>query len=67
MAKTVLFLYNDLSAPEAMLGDAFSECGYDVRTFEVVAAAREEDPAFDVTFPDPLSYDVVVPWGPAGA
>ncbi|BDX31710.1 glutamine amidotransferase [Mycobacterium antarcticum] len=63
MAKTVLFLYNDPSAPEAMLGDAFSECGYDVRTFEVVAAAREEDPAFDVTFPDPLSYDVVVPLG----
>ncbi|MDT5336978.1 MAG: hypothetical protein QOD90_2483 [Mycobacterium sp.] len=63
VAKKVLFLYNDPNAPEAMLGDAFSECGYDIQTFEVVTADRAEDPAFDVTFPDPLSFDAIVPLG----
>lgn len=59
----MLFLYNDPGAPEAMLGDAFTECGYDVQTFEVVTAARAGDPAFDLTMPDPGSYDVIVPLG----
>lgn len=59
----MLFLYNDPTAPEAMLGDAFVECGYDVMTFEVVTADAAENPAFDTTFPDPLSYDAVVPLG----
>lgn len=59
----MLFLYNDPIAPEAMLGDAFVECGYDVTTFEVVTADRVEDPAFDVTLPDPRGYDAVVPLG----
>jgi len=59
----VLFLYNDPTAPEAMLGDAFTECGYDVATFEVVTAEQAHDPAIEVTMPDPLAYDVVVPLG----
>ena len=59
----MLFLYNDPIAPEAMLGDAFTECGYDVATFEVVTADRVADPAFDVTLPDPRGYDAVVPLG----
>ena len=59
----MLFLYNDPSAPEAMLGDAFSEYGYDIEVFEVVTAAQAADPAFDATFPDPRSYDVIVPLG----
>ena len=59
----MLFLYNDPGAPEAMLGDAFTECGYDVQSFEVVPAARENDPAFDVTFPDPRGFDAIVPLG----
>ena len=63
MAKTVLFLYNDPIAPEAMLGDAFGECGYDVDTFAVVPASSADDPAFDVMFPDPLRYDAIVPLG----
>ena len=63
MAKKVLFLYNDPIAPEAMLGNAFSECGYDVESFEVVPAAAAQDPTFDVTFPDPRGYDAVVPLG----
>jgi GMP synthase-like glutamine amidotransferase len=63
VAKKVLFLYNDPIAPEAMLGDAFTECGYDVETFEVVTADRVDHVAFDVTLPDPRSYDAVVPLG----
>jgi GMP synthase-like glutamine amidotransferase len=63
VAKKVLFLYNDPIAPEAMLGEAFTECGYDVETFDVVPADRVEDVAFDVTFPDPRGYDAVVPLG----
>jgi GMP synthase-like glutamine amidotransferase len=73
VAKKVLFLYNDPSAPEAMLGNAFSECGYDIESFEVVPhdplvgersdGERFDDPAFDVTLPDPHSYDAIVPLG----
>src|SRR5689334_4913454 len=46
-----------------MLGDAFTECSYDVATFEVVTAEQAHDPAIEVTMPDPLAYDVVVPLG----
>ncbi len=63
MAPRVLFLYNDPMAPEAMLGEAFTEAGYDVSTFDVVPASRTADPAFDVQFPDPAAYDVIVPLG----
>ena len=63
VAKKVLFLYNDPIAPEAMLGAAFDECGYDIETFEVVPASHSGTPAFDVTFPDPLGYDAIVPLG----
>ncbi|MDT5175917.1 MAG: hypothetical protein QOJ95_115 [Mycobacterium sp.] len=59
----MLFIYNDPTAPEAMLGDAFTECGYDVETFEAVTAADAQDPTFDVTFPDPLDFDAIVPLG----
>jgi GMP synthase-like glutamine amidotransferase len=63
VAKKVLFLYNDPTAQEALLGDAFVECGYDIDTFEVVSAERAANPAFDVTLPDPRGYDAVVPLG----
>lgn len=59
----MLFIYNDPTAPEAMLGDAFVECGYEVTTFEVVSAGQADEPAFDATMPDPTAYDVVVPLG----
>ena len=59
----MLFLYNDPTAQEAMLGDAFGECGYEIHTFEVVTAAQAADPAFDVTLPDPRAYDAIVPLG----
>jgi GMP synthase-like glutamine amidotransferase len=63
MPRQVLFLYNDPSAPEALLGEVFAESGFDVDTFEVVPADRCDDPALDVTFPDPLDYDAIVPLG----
>lgn len=63
VAPKVLFIHNEHMCTEAMLGDAFSERGFDIETFEVVPAERVETPAVDVTFPDPTAYDVIVPLG----
>lgn len=63
MSRRVLFLYNDPTAPAALLGDAFAENGFDIDTFEVVPAERADDPVFDVAFPDAARYDVIVPLG----
>jgi len=63
VAPQVLFIYNDPNAREALLGETFTEFGFDVDTFEVVPAHRVDDPAVDVTFPDPTGYDVIVPLG----
>jgi len=63
MAPQVLFIHNEHLATEALLGEAFTECGYDVATFNVVPAERINDPVGDVAFPDPTAYDVIVPLG----
>ena len=63
MARRVLFIHNDPSAPEALLGEVFAESGFDIATFEVVPAERADDPVLEVTFPDPTGYDVIVPLG----
>ncbi|WP_099021385.1 type 1 glutamine amidotransferase [Mycolicibacterium palauense] len=63
MAPKVLFIYNDPTAPEALLGDAFTERGFDVEVFTAVPEDRVDHPAFDVEFPDPTGYDVIVPLG----
>ncbi|MGK2881015.1 MAG: type 1 glutamine amidotransferase [Mycobacterium sp.] len=63
MPPTVLFVRNDPIAPEAMLGEAFADNGFDISTFDVVSADRVDDPAFDVAFPDPRDVDVIVPLG----
>jgi GMP synthase-like glutamine amidotransferase len=63
VAPTVLFIRNEHLATEAMLGDAFTECGFDVETFSVVPAEHVDEPAIEVTFPDPSHYDVIVPLG----
>lgn len=63
VAPRVLFIRNDHIATEALLGEAFAECGCDVDTFTVVPAERVDAPALDVTFPDPAGYDVLVPLG----
>ena len=59
----VLFLYNDPTAREALLGECFAEAGFDITAFEVVPPDRVADPAVEVDFPDPLEFDVVVPLG----
>jgi GMP synthase-like glutamine amidotransferase len=63
VADKVLFIVNDPVAPPAMLGEAFAELGYDVHTFDVLPADGGADPVVDVTFPDPLDYDAIVPLG----
>jgi len=63
MPGKVLFLRNDPTSPEALLGEVFSELGFDVSTFEVVPAHCALDPIVGVTFPEPTHYDVVVPLG----
>lgn len=63
MAPKVLFIRNEHLATEALLGDAFDECGFDTDTFGVVPAERVDSPAGEVTFPDPTAYDVIVPLG----
>lgn len=63
MAPRVLFIHNEHLATEGLLGEAFTECGYDVATFGVVPAERIDDPAGDVVFPDPADYDAIVPLG----
>lgn len=63
VAPKVLFLVNEHLATEALLGDAFTDSGFDVYTFEVVPAEHIDSPAVEVTFPDPTGYDVIVPLG----
>ncbi|BBX37902.1 GMP synthase [Mycolicibacterium mageritense DSM 44476 = CIP 104973] len=63
VAPRVLFIYNDPIATEALLGEAFSDCGFDIETFTVVPADRVDQPAMPVRFPDPADYDVIVPLG----
>jgi GMP synthase-like glutamine amidotransferase len=63
VAPTVLFLHNEHNGTEAMLGDAFADCGFDVATFGVVPAEHFDSPDIDVAFPNPTDYDVIVPLG----
>jgi GMP synthase-like glutamine amidotransferase len=63
VAPKVLFLYNEHLATEALLGEAFTDEGFDVEVFEVVPAQHVDDPAVDVIFPDASGYDVIVPLG----
>src|SRR5690348_3565602 len=63
VASKVLFIYNEHLATEGLLGEAFTDHGFDVDTFEVVPAERIDSPAGEVTFPDPTGYDVIVPLG----
>lgn len=63
VAAKVLFIHNEHLATEALLGEAFTEQGFDVDTFLVVPPERVDEPAGDVAFPDPAGYDVIVPLG----
>jgi GMP synthase-like glutamine amidotransferase len=59
----VLFILNDHTATEALLGNAFAERGFDADAFEVVPPEHVDDHAVNVTFPDPRDYDVIVALG----
>ena len=63
MARSVLFLVNDPIAPAGLLGDAFADLGFDIATFAVVPPEHVEDPAIEVSFPDPAAHDVIVALG----
>ena len=61
MSRRVLFVCNDPSAPQALLGDVFTESGFDITTFDVVPVESVHEPAVEVSFPDPTGFDVIVP------
>lgn len=63
MTRRVLFVRNDPTAPEALLGDVFTESGFAVTTFDVIPPQRPDNPNVEVDFPDPAGFDVVVPLG----
>ncbi|MGH3153845.1 MAG: type 1 glutamine amidotransferase [Streptosporangiaceae bacterium] len=61
----VLFVQQDHVSPTGPVGEAFADHGYEVAEFGVVPASRFHDPSVTVSFPDPLSYDAIVPMGAA--
>lgn len=61
--RRVLFLRNDPTAPEALLGEAFTESGFQITTFDVVGSDQDADPDVVVSFPDPTGFDAIVPLG----
>lgn len=63
VTSRVLFVRNDPVAPEAMLADAFSECGFEIDTFDVVPPDHVGAVAGEVEFPDLTRYEVVVVLG----
>lgn len=67
MVARVLFVRNDPTAPEALLGGVFTEFGFDTETFDVLPLQRPDDgvidPAVEVDFPEPAGYDVIVALG----
>ena len=67
VAPTVLFVRNESIATEAMLGEAFTDSGFDVATLDVARPGRGSDPDAPVAFPDPAHYDVIVPLGASWA
>ncbi len=62
VARQVLFIRNDPTAPEALIGDVFAESGFDIGTFDVLPAGTD-DPVRTVAFPDPGRYDVIIALG----
>jgi len=59
----VLYIKHDHCSPTGSVGERFAERGYDATEFLVVPADRYHDPGVDVSFPDPASFDVIVPMG----
>ena len=59
----MLFVQQDHVSPTGPVGDAFASRGYDVQEFLVVPEEHFHAPAVVADFPDPLSYDALVPMG----
>ena len=58
-----LFVQHDHVSPVGPVGERFSERGYTIDELVVVPADRFHAPAVVADFPDPTSYDVIVPMG----
>lgn len=59
----VLFVQQDHVSPTGPVGEAFAEHGFAVEEFLVVPEHSFHDPRVDVDFPDPTTYDAIVPMG----
>lgn len=59
----VLFVQQDHVSPVGPVGAQFAARGYDVEEFLVVPEDRFHAPDVEVRFPDPTSYDAIVPMG----
>jgi GMP synthase-like glutamine amidotransferase len=58
-----LFIKQDHASPSGLVGEAFTDLGYDVFEFTVVPAGRYHSPEVTATFPDPGGYDAIVAFG----
>lgn len=61
--RQALFIRNDPTAPEALIGEVFTESGFEISTFDVLPQDRPDDPRVQVRFPEPGRYDVIVSLG----
>jgi GMP synthase-like glutamine amidotransferase len=59
----VLFVKQDHSSPDGLIGDAFAAAGCDVSEMVVVPESRYHSPDVTVTFPSAPEYDAVVFFG----
>lgn len=63
-----LFVQHDHVSPLGPVGERFAHHGFEIDTLLVVPQERFESPDVTVEFPDPETYDVIVPLGsPWGA
>jgi GMP synthase-like glutamine amidotransferase len=58
-----LFVQHDHVSPVGPVGQRFVELGYALDELVVVPEDRFHTPAVEADFPDPTSYDVIVPMG----
>jgi GMP synthase-like glutamine amidotransferase len=59
----VLFVKQDHSSPDGLIGDGFAAAGWDVSELVVVPEERFHSPDVAVTFPPPSEYDAVAFFG----
>ncbi len=59
----VLFIQHDHTSPPGLVGERFSDRGYGIEEFLVVPADCFHNPGVTVDFPDPTTFDALVPMG----